>query len=89
MPTRGEGVQKTQNFADVIYGWPQGGKVLFWSPFGSKSTKICYMPMLEELARRGHEITIVHPNKAKQSTKGISEILSSDKVDEFLNNISK
>ena len=51
----------------VTYG--EGGKILFWSPFGSKSTKICYMPMLEELARRGHEITVVHPHKSKQATK--------------------
>ena len=66
----------------------EGGKILFWSPFGSKSTKICYMPMLEELAKRGHEITVVHPHKSKQDTKGITSILSSDKVDKFLNDIS-
>lgn len=70
----------------VTYG--EGGKILFWSPFGSKSTKICYMPMLEELARRGHEITVVHPHKSKQATKGITDILSSDKVDKFLNDLS-
>ena len=70
----------------VAYG--EGGKILFWSPFGSKSTKICYMPMLEELVKRGHEITVVHPHKSKQSAKGITEILSSDKVDKFLNDLS-
>ena len=25
MRTRGEGVKKSQNFADFIYGWPLGG----------------------------------------------------------------
>ena len=67
----------------------EGGKVLFWSPFGTKSTKITYMPMLEELAKRGHEITVVHPSKMKQPVKGITEIMSSDKVDKFLGELSR
>ena len=66
----------------------EGGKIMFWMPVGSKSMKITYMPMLEELAKRGHEITVVHPHKSKQSAKGIIEILSSDKVDKFLNDLS-
>ena len=67
----------------------EGGKVLFWSPFGTKSTKITYMPMLEELVNRGHEITVVHPSKMKQPVKGITEILSTDKIDKFLNELSR
>ena len=46
------------------------------------------MPMLEELAKRGHEITLVHPFKT-ESVEGITEILSSDKIDKFLNDISR
>ena len=67
----------------------EGGKILFWMPVGSKSMKITYMPMLEELAKRGHEITLVHPFKLKETVKGITEIISSDKVDHFLNDLSR
>ena len=67
----------------------EGGKILFWMPVGSKSMKITYMPMLEELAKRGHEITLVHPFKMKESVEGITEIISSDKVDKFLNDLSR
>ena len=62
---------------------------MFWMPVGSKSMKITYMPMLEELAKRGHEITLVHPFKMKEQVEGITEIISLDKVDKFLGDITR
>ena len=67
----------------------EAGKIMFWMPVGSKSMKITYMPMLEELAKRGHEITVVHPFKMKEPVKGITEIISVDKVDKFLADITR
>ena len=74
--------------ATMLIASCEGGKILFWMPVGSKSMRITYMPMLEELAKRGHEITLVHPFKT-ESVEGITEIISSDKVDKFLNDISR
>ena len=38
----------------TITAFAEAGKVLIWLPMVSKSVKITYTPVVEELARRGH-----------------------------------
>ena len=66
----------------------EGGNILVWLPFVSKSIKITYTPILEELAKRGHEVFVVHPFKSKEETEGITEIQSFNNLEEFLQDIS-
>ena len=67
----------------------EGGKVLIWLPIVSKSVKITYTPVVEELARRGHEVYVAHPFKSKEKAKGITEFQSFDNLEEFLQNMSR
>ena len=67
----------------------EGGKVLIWLPMVSKSVKITYTPVVEELARRGHEVYVAHPFKSKEKTKGITEFQSFDNLEEFLQDMSR
>lgn len=58
-------------------------KILVISFFSSKSHAITYKPLLEELAKRGHEITVVSPVKPTKTVKGIKEVFTID-VDEIM-----
>lgn len=49
-------------------------RILFLTPVGSKSHKFAFMPIAEELASRGHQVTVVSPYKPSKSIKNISEI---------------
>ena len=35
------------------------GRYLFYMPYSTKSMKITFMPVVEELGRHGHEVTVV------------------------------
>ena len=50
------------------------GHFLFWLPMSSKSVKIALVDMGYALAKKGHQITIVCPDKAKKqvSEKAVS-----------------
>ncbi len=64
------------------------GRILIWMPVGSKSMKITYLPLAEELVRRGHEVVIVHPFKSEKPLKGITEIVSTTEIKKLLDQIS-
>ena len=40
-------------------------KILFYMPFVAKSVTITFMPLAEELSRRGHDVTVIVPRKSK------------------------
>jgi glycine cleavage system protein P-like pyridoxal-binding family len=65
------------------------GKVLVWLPVVSKSMKITYTPLVEELARRGHQVTVAHPFKSKEKMEGLTEIQSIENLEEHLSNVSR
>ncbi len=46
-------------------GNPKPGRFLFYMPLISKSMKITFMPLAEELASRGHQVVVVMPYEAK------------------------
>jgi len=61
-------------------------KILAVTFFSSKSHKITYMPLLEELAKRGHEVTMITPVKADKLLPNMTEIFTFDleeKMDKF------
>jgi hypothetical protein len=43
-------------FIFLIIGGAEPGKVFLFAPFLSKSVTITYVPLLEELANRGHQV---------------------------------
>jgi len=55
-----------------------GAKILSIAFMSTKSHKITYEPLLEALAARGHELTVVSPIPAKKEIKNMREILTID-----------
>jgi glucuronosyltransferase len=49
-------------------------RILFLTPVGSKSHKFAFMPIAEELASRGHQVTVVSPYKASKNITNLREI---------------
>ncbi len=66
----------------------KGGSYLFYLPFSSKSNKLALMPMVKELAKRGHSVTLVSPNREKKTIPGVNEIIN-DFPDELFNSVSE
>lgn len=52
------------------------GKILAVEFFSSKSHKITYMSLLEQLGLRGHNITVITPIKGTKKMENVSEVLS-------------
>ncbi len=57
--------QKGANAKQQKVEVPKTGRILFYMPLVSKSMKITFMPLAEELASRGHEVVVVMPHEAK------------------------
>ena len=51
------------------------GSVLFYIPFCSKSVKITFMPLAEEMAAKGHEVVVVMPYATKKPNPKVKEII--------------
>ena len=51
------------------------GSILFYIPFCSKSVKITFMPLAEEMAERGHEVVVVMPFATKKPHPKVKEII--------------
>ena len=47
----------------------QAGKVLFYIPMSTKSVKITFIPLLEALAEKGHDVTVAMPFAAPKDAK--------------------
>jgi len=65
------------------------GHFLFWLPMSSKSVKIALVDMGYALAKKGHQITIVCPDKAKKQIPGVTEINNESDLDVLQNAISE
>lgn len=52
--------------------------ILVLSFFSTKSHKLTYMPLIEELGKRGHNITVVSPVKQQKEMKNVKELFTVD-----------
>jgi glucuronosyltransferase len=56
------------------------GKILILTFYASKSNQITYLPLIEELASRGHQITVISPIPSTKSVPNITHILTFDVI---------
>lgn len=63
---------------DVGRNHCSGEKILVVAFISSKSHKLTYMPLIEELGKRGHSVTVLSPVKATKTLKNVNEILALD-----------
>ena len=61
--------------SDPVFVLINAGHYLIWLPTMSRSVKIGFMDVGQELARRGHEVTVVTPFKSQTEVAGVREIL--------------
>ena len=62
----------------TFLSWAFSARILVIYAASSKSHKLSVMPILEELAQRGHQITVVSPFKPSKSVENIHEIVLSE-----------
>jgi len=62
----------------IILQSGDGARILSVAFMSTKSHKITYEPLLEALAARGHNVTVVSPIPAKKTVKNMREILTID-----------
>ncbi len=62
---------------------------MFYMPLVSTSMKITFMPLAEELGKRGHEVVIFMPMSHKDKLKNVEVAVVDSKFDELQINISK
>ena len=67
----------------VLVKMVMAGNFLLWIPMSSKSVKIGVMEVGYELARRGHQVTVVSPFKSKKEVLGVTEIVIESSFDEI------
>lgn len=63
----------------VIASWlsmttVEGARILMLAPVCSKSHRHGFMPIMEALAKRGHQVTVITPYSSKQSVPNLTEI---------------
>ena len=71
-----------------MIGLTQAGHYLIWLPMCSKSVKIGVMEAGYELARRGHEVTVVSPFKNQNDVEGVTDIVIESEVQELSNRMT-
>eukprot|EP00095_Tigriopus_kingsejongensis_P005737 maker-scaffold28_size608977-snap-gene-1.14 protein:Tk05737 transcript:maker-scaffold28_size608977-snap-gene-1.14-mRNA-1 annotation:"udp-glucuronosyltransferase 2c1" len=72
----------------LILGVAHGGRYLFYVPFVSKSMHITFMPMVEELSRRGHQVTVVMPFAMDESIPNVEAIVVENQMDKVTMEVS-
>merc|ERR1719369_604807 len=65
------------------------GHFLLWIPMSSKSVKIGVMEVGYELARRGHDVTVVSPFKNKKEVAGVTEIVIQSSFEEISDKLTE
>ena len=66
----------------------EAAKIMFYVPFVSRSMKITYMPVVNELVARGHDVTLVHPFDSEKSVPQNLKIISNESpMDEILRGV--
>lgn len=59
----------------------QPARILVLSPMGTRSHLYGFMPMVEALAEKGHQLTVVSPHSPKTESPNIHKIVLSEVVD--------
>ena len=63
---------------DLLSSVCHAERILFLAPVATKSHKNAFMPILEALAERGHQVTLVSTFESKKQVKNIREIVVED-----------
>ena len=73
-----------------VIGAAKAGHYLFWSVTASKGSYLAMMSTAEELAKRGHEVTLVSIHSTMTKTvEGITEIVLSRDEDKAIEKAQK
>ena len=66
------------------------GSILFYMPFVSKSIKITFIPVAEEMSKRGHEVVVITQHPGKKPNPNFKEIIvDGNEFDEMTERVSK
>ena len=61
------------------------GSYLFYMPMVMRSMYISFMPLVRELAARGHNITLIHGSRLAENITGLTEIVHRSYIGDYGN----
>ncbi|TRY78677.1 hypothetical protein TCAL_13198 [Tigriopus californicus] len=72
----------------ILLGLANAGKFLFYMPFVTKSIMITFMPVAEELGKRGHQVSVVIPAAHNKELKNVEQIVVPNIMEEKMKELS-
>ena len=67
----------------------EAGHYMVWLPLSSKSVKIGVMEVGYELARRGHQVTLISPHNSKKQVQRVTEIVIESVFEELQDKVTE
>lgn len=72
----------------ILLDGVMGAKILFYSAMCSTSIKMTFFPLAQELAKKGHQVTVVWPYAEKEKQANLEIITIQSDFDDFAKNLS-
>lgn len=66
----------------ILLGVASAGNFLFYMPFVTKSMMITFMPVAEELGKRGHKVSVVIPAAHNKQLENVEQIVVPNLMEE-------
>ena len=68
--------------------YSEAARIFFMIPLTTASEKNVYVPLIDALAKRGHDVTVATVKKSNYESKNIKEFVPLPNIDEFLGGYS-
>lgn len=72
----------------ILLGVASAGNFLFYMPFVTKSMMITFMPVAEELGKRGHKVSVVIPAAHDKQLENVEQIVVPNLMEEKMKEMS-
>ena len=67
----------------------EAARIFFMIPLTTASEKNVFVPLIDALAKKGHDVTVASVKKSKYESKTIKEFIPLPNIDEFMGDFSK
>lgn len=65
------------------------GRIMVYMPLSSQSMVMCFEPVINAMAERGHQVTVITPVAPKKTVNNVELIVIDSNLDEVMANLSR